>query len=240
MGPSPILTCNIHWQSFQPRPWKAAAKLSLNHPQELPAAPHLPPHLHYLPDNKRQTVLQTPSGSHQLQTSHVSFIAKTEREAWDSAVLSFWHVLVNELLKSKECGGILARSMKWNEMKWKRTLIISELFQAEVDDTCSETKPNQTDGSLSLRGEGTKTEEKLTCILISHSTSNFSRVFLTCCLLRRTWARCFPTAAERLRQTPQGLSITLATASREAGHVRAVNMPEKEEPDKQQYRWAAY
>lgn len=51
----------------------------------------------------------------------------------------------------------------------------------------------------------------------------------TCCLLLKTCARCFPTSAERFRQTHQGLSMTLAAASKEAGHVKAVTMPEHEE-----------
>lgn len=47
----------------------------------------------------------------------------------------------------------------------------------------------------------------------------------TCCLLLKTCARCFPTSAERFRHTHQGLSMTLAAASKDAGQVRAVNMP---------------
>lgn len=47
----------------------------------------------------------------------------------------------------------------------------------------------------------------------------------TCCLLLNTCARCFPTSAERFRQTHQGLSMTLAAASREAGQVRAATIP---------------
>lgn len=49
--------------------------------------------------------------------------------------------------------------------------------------------------------------------------------WFTCCLLRSTWARCLPTSAERLRHTLQGLSITLATASSDAGQVSAVTIP---------------
>lgn len=47
----------------------------------------------------------------------------------------------------------------------------------------------------------------------------------TCCLLLKTCARCFPTSAERFRHTHQGWSMTLAAASRDAGHVRAATMP---------------
>lgn len=47
----------------------------------------------------------------------------------------------------------------------------------------------------------------------------------TCCLLLKTCARCFPTSAERFRQTHQGWSMTLAAASRDAGHVRAATIP---------------
>lgn len=47
----------------------------------------------------------------------------------------------------------------------------------------------------------------------------------TCCRLLKTCARCFPTSAERFRQTHQGWSMTLAAASKDAGHVRAATIP---------------
>lgn len=121
------------------------------------------------------------------------------------------------------------------------TLVIGKLLQTVVDNSGPQTKPYKTNRPLALQKKGKKIFYfSFRCyVLFQHhiSASAENNRFLafiqlihnkrrnTCCLLLKTCARCFPTSAERFRQTHQGLSMTLAAASKDAGHVRAATIP---------------